>query len=405
MSAAEPEQIGVSRRGLLRGAGLAGIGALLAGCAPTLESAGPASPVRPAAPATGDTIGSGRVRIALLLPSSAPGNGSLVANSLRHAVELALKETPTADLTILVKDDRGTSEGGRAAAAAAIGDGAELIIGPLFAASVRGAAEVARPAGVPMLAFSTDATVAARGAYLFGFLPEGDADRITRFAASRGIHAFAALLPDSGYGAVFGSALQRAVAASGGQLSAVERYGADAASLAARVAAVAGLASAGGVGAVVVPAADDAPLRLGAALAAAPGGRGSVRLLGSGQWDDPRILAAPALEGSWFPAPERSGFAAFAARYAAAFGATPPRPAALAFDATRLAAGLTARYGQRRFAFETLTNPSGFTGIDGAFRLLPDGLNQRSLAVYEIAGGNVRLIDPAPRSFPPATGL
>ena len=406
MHGAEPERVVMSRRALLRGTALAAAGLALAACAPTLESAGPASPAQPAAPASGDVIGSGRIRIALLLPSSAPGNGSLVAAALRHAVELALKETPGADLTVIVKDDRGTFEGGRAAAAAAVGEGAELILGPLFAASVRGAAEVARPAGVPMLAFSSDATVAARGVYLFGFLPEGDAERIARFAAARGTRSFAALLPDSGYGAVFGGALQRAVAAGGGQLSAVERYQADAVSLGQKVGVIAGIANAGGVAAVVVPAAGDAPQRMAVALASAPGGPARVRLLGSGQWDEPRLLATPQLVGGWFPAPERSGFAAFSARYVAAYGTAPPRPAALAFDATRLAAGLAARYGTRRFAFETLTNPSGFTGVDGAFRLMPDGLNQRSLAIYEIAGGGtVRLIDAAPRSFAAGVGL
>ncbi|MBZ9938053.1 penicillin-binding protein activator [Mesorhizobium sp. BR1-1-16] len=399
----------LSRRGIgwLRGwrAAAALAGAMAAsGCAPTIEANAPSGGMATQPVAT-DTIGSGKVRVALLLPASAPGNAGLVAASLRHAVELALKETPGADLTIIVKDDQGTSEGGRAAAAAAVGAGAELIIGPLFAASVRGASEVARPAGVPMLVFSTDSSVAARGVYLFGFLPEGDADRIARFAAARGKRSFAALLPDTGYGSVFGSALQRAVAASGGQLAAVERYGSDAASLGQKVATVAALATAGGASAIAVPAGDDAPLRVGAALAAAPGGPSRVQLLGSGQWNDPRLLAAPALQGGWFPAPDGSGFAGFAARYAAAFGTAPPRPAALAFDATRLAAGLAARYGEKRFAFETLTNPNGFTGVDGAFRLLPDGLNQRSLAIYEVAAGSARIIDPAPRSFPPRAGL
>jgi len=399
----------LSRRGIgwLKGwrAAAALAGAMVAsGCAPTIEANAPSAGTTTQPIAT-DTIGSGKVRVALLLPASAPGNAGLVAASLRHAVELALKETPGADLTVIVKDDQGTSEGGRAAAAAAVGAGAELIIGPLFAASVRGASEVARPAGVPMLAFSTDSSVAARGVYLFGFLPEGDAERIGRFAAARGKRSFAALLPDTGYGSVFGSALQRAVAASGGQLAAVERYGSDAASLGQNVATVAALAIAGGASAIAVPAGDDAPLRVGAALAAAPGGPSRVQLLGSGQWNDPRLLAAPSLQGGWFPAPDGSGFAGFSARYAAAFGTAPPRPAALAFDATRLAAGLAARYGEKRFAFETLTNPNGFIGVDGAFRLLPDGLNQRSLAIYEVAAGSARIIDPAPRSFPPRAGL
>src|SRR5690606_13955079 len=105
------------------------------------------------------------------------------------------------------------------------------------------------------------------------------------------------------------------------------------------------------------------------------------------------------LLGAWYPAPDRSGFDAFAARYQAAFGAAPFRAATLAYDATSLAAGLTARFGERRFAQEVLTSPSGFIGIDGAFRFLADGTNERGLAIYRIERGAVSVADPAPKSF------
>ena len=42
---------------------------------------------------------------------------------------------------------------------------------------------------------------------------------------------------------------------------------------------------------------------------------------------------------------------------------------------------------------------SGFIGIDGSFRLLPNGLNQRNLEVQEIEDGKFVTIDPAPRGF------
>jgi len=52
-----------------------------------------------------------------------------------------------------------------------------------------------------------------------------------------------------------------------------------------------------------------------------------------------------------------------------------------------------------RFSTEALTLPSGFSGIQGIFRLRPDGLSERGLAVMEIDGAGVRVIDPAPASF------
>ena len=54
---------------------------------------------------------------------------------------------------------------------------------------------------------------------------------------------------------------------------------------------------------------------------------------------------------------------------------------------------------QDNFAMESLTQPAGFAGVGGVFRLLPDGTNERSLAIAEIQGGEVVIVDPAPRAF------
>mgnify|MGYP000539462289 CR=1 FL=1 len=54
---------------------------------------------------------------------------------------------------------------------------------------------------------------------------------------------------------------------------------------------------------------------------------------------------------------------------------------------------------------KVLTTPSGFIGIDGAFRLLQNGINQRALAVYQIERGSAGVIDPAPKNFSRAGGL
>ncbi len=62
-----------------------------------------------------------------------------------------------------------------------------------------------------------------------------------------------------------------------------------------------------------------------------------------------------------------------------------------------LSAALTRQYGSQRFAETTLTNPSGFAGTDGTFRFRPDGLSDRSLAVYEIRNNAATLVSPAPR--------
>jgi ABC-type branched-subunit amino acid transport system substrate-binding protein len=356
-------------------------------------------------PVTGEVLGNGAVKVGLLLPLSATGNAGQIALNLRNAADLAIRDFQTAGIQVLVKDDRGTVDGARAAASEAISQGAELIMGPLFAASVTSVALVAKPARVPVVAFSTDSTTASAGVYLLSFLPQGDVDRIIGFAAARGKRSYAALLPNNAYGTIVEAALQRAVANSGGRVMSVERYDLDKTAMQTKATAVAALIKAGTVDVVFIPDAGDAAPFLAQIFAANGVAPGKVTYLGSGQWDDPRIAAESALNGAFYPAPDNSGFAGFAQRYQAAFGAAPSRTATLAYDATSLAAGLAARFGDKRFVSDTLTNPSGFIGVDGAFRFLPNGLNQRALAVYQINNGRAVLVESAPKTFarPPGT--
>src|SRR5205807_9096449 len=132
-------------------------------------------------PAT--AIGGGKVKVALILPLSASGNAAVAAQSMRNAAEMALAEFNNPDLQLLVKDDRGNAPGAQQAAQQALDEGAEIILGPLFALTVGPVGQAARARGVPVIAFSTDTNVAARGVYLLSFLPEADVERIIGYAA------------------------------------------------------------------------------------------------------------------------------------------------------------------------------------------------------------------------------
>lgn len=53
----------------------------------------------------------------------------------------------------------------------------------------------------------------------------------------------------------------------------------------------------------------------------------------------------------------------------------------------------------REFNIADITNPTGFVGVDGIFRMLPDGRNERGLNVYQVTtSGNV-IVSKAPTSF------
>ena len=68
-----------------------------------------------------------------------------------------------------------------------------------------------------------------------------------------------------------------------------------------------------------------------------------------------------------------------------------------------LVAALVKTQGPARFAQETLTNQSGFAGIDGVFRFRPDGTNQRGLAVMRVTSSGAQVISPAPKVFASGT--
>jgi ABC-type branched-subunit amino acid transport system substrate-binding protein len=344
-------------------------------------------------------IGTGAVRVAMLLPLSATGNAGQLAKDMRNSAELALREFQSANIQILVKDDRGTPDGARAAATAAISEGVQVILGPLFAGSVTAAASVAKPANVPMVAFSTDTSTASKGVYLISFLPQSDVDRIVRFAASQGNNSYAALLPANAYGALVEAAFQRAVANAGGRVVVIEKYNLDRASMQQKAMSVANVVKQGTVNAVFLPDGGEATPFLAQILAANGVGPSQVKFLGSGQWDDPRVISESNLNGGWFPGPDLTGFQSFSERYKAAYGKTPLRTASLAYDAVSLAAGLSGRFGAQAFTEKVLTTRSGFVGVDGAFRFLANGTNQRALAVYQIERGQLGVIAPAPKNF------
>ncbi|MEO1102565.1 MAG: penicillin-binding protein activator [Pseudomonadota bacterium] len=366
---------------------------LLAACAGG-EGPAPAIVQTPGVPLPTEerVIGDGNVTVAMLLPLSAGGSASNLAQSFQNAADLALAEVNPDNVRILVLDTGGETDKARLAAEAAIAGGAQLILGPVFAPAVTGAGTAARAANVPMVAFSTDASVTGRGVYLLSFLPRQDATRIARYAGEQGLRAFAGLVPDNGYGLVMEAAFREAVAASGGRVTAIERYASG------EIGAAAGrLASRGAFEAVFVPNGGDDPTAAAAALRA----QGiNARLLGSGQWDNPAVWSGEGLAGAWFPAPQKGGFEAFSQRYQAKYSGTPPRTASLVYDAALLANGLAGIQGGGAYRPATLEGRDGYVGVDGVFRLTGNGLSERGLAVYEIKlGGSTELISPAPKSF------
>jgi ABC-type branched-subunit amino acid transport system substrate-binding protein len=355
----------------------------------------PAAPTQPGE--GGASIGAGQVKAGLVLPLSASGNAGAAGNSMRSAAEMALAEFNVTDLQLLVKDDGGNAPGARQVAQQAIDEGAEIILGPIFAHSVSPVGQLARARNIPVMAFSTDANVATRGVYLLSFLPESDVDRIVSYAMSQGKKSFAAAIPDNAYGSVAEAAFKQSVARRGGRIVALEHYPADRNQMQAAIRTVA--QSAARADAIFIPDGADTAPAVVQVLTASGVDLKRVQILGSGLWEDPQIFTNSALEGAWYAGPDATGFRNFSSRFRARYGQDPARTASLAYDAVALISALTKTQGDQRFSEQVLINSSGFTGIDGLFRFRADGTNQRGLAVMKVTPAGGQVISPAPKAF------
>ncbi|RIA47400.1 penicillin-binding protein activator [Dichotomicrobium thermohalophilum] len=378
---------------------------MLTGCTVGGPNSMPGSQVT----ASSDTTGSPTrkrpsIKVAVLLPLSAEGNTKKIAEAMKRAGELALFDFKNPELQLMTKDTRGTPEGAKVAAEQAVQEGAELIIGPLFAEAVQGAAPVARKAGVPVIAFSSNRKVAGNGVYLLSFLAGSEVRRIVSYAMTQGHRRFAALIPENAFGKIMQEAFETAVRDTGGQIVALQTYKPDANSMLKPVEQVAALAKKGSeqppqFDALFMPGSSDTLPALAPLLPYFEVDTASIQILGSNGWDYTGIGREKPLRGAWFPAADPSGWQDFTKRYVETYGDPPPRLASLAYDAVSLAATLSEGSKGNRYTADRLTRDSGFSGVDGLFRLRDNGLSQRGLAILEVQRFGANVVDPAPRTF------
>jgi branched-chain amino acid transport system substrate-binding protein len=346
------------------------------------------------------------VKVAFLLPISARGNTASVATALKQAGELALFDFDNPNVQLIPKDTRGTPDGAKQAAQEAVKEGAELIIGPLFANEVAAAAPEAQSAGIPMIAFSSDRKVAGNGVYLLSFLAGSDVPRIVSYAVSQGKTRFAALIPQTDYGRLVEQSFLAAVNQYGGQVVMVKSYPQDANGMMAPVREIATLAPKGEpaqIDALFIPAGQDALPALAPLLPYSSVDTDAVKVLGTNGWDYPGIGKEKALVGGWFSAADPKGWTDFTKRYVETYNSVPPRLSSLAYDAVSLAVALSHNPKGERFSSSQLTRSSGFNGIDGLFRLRSDGTSERGFAVLEVQRFGNQVIAPAPSTFAAAT--
>jgi len=373
------------------------------------------------------------IKVGLLLPLSGSRPAAELGQEMLDAALLALFDFGDERLELLPRDTRGTAAGAVAAANDVLQQGAQLILGPLFRTSVSAVAPIARERGVPVVAFSSDRSVAGDGIYLLSFTPEQEVRRVVEYAIARGMFRFAVLAPDNAYGQAVVDETRQVVFEGGAEIVDIRRYAAatDTADAAAR-----GLAryeerrqallerrqelellddeaakrelrflenrdTLGelDIDAVVLPEGGAQLRAVAPLLPYYDVDLRRTRLIGTGRWDDPSIGKEPTMIGAWFAGADRAASGQFRQRFATRYGRLPQRLTSLAHDAAALAAVLGRREGGPDYTATALTDPVGYAGVDGIFRFRDDGTAERGLAVLEIKRDTLVTIDPAPNRF------
>jgi ABC-type branched-subunit amino acid transport system substrate-binding protein len=104
------------------------------------------------------------------------------------------------------------------------------IVGPLTGPTSEAAARRAQELGVPLIALSPNANVAATGPMVFRLFvtPQGESRDLVQAASRRGARRFAVFHPDTAYGTAMADAFESAVRAAGGEPVARVSYPAEA---------------------------------------------------------------------------------------------------------------------------------------------------------------------------------
>jgi ABC-type branched-subunit amino acid transport system substrate-binding protein len=335
----------------------------------------------------------GQIRVGVLLPLS--GSYARVGRDMLDAAQLALYDMGDDRLVLVPRDDEGTPEGARRAIESMLEDGVTLILGPLLSSSVEAIAPQAKSAGVNVITFSTDRTVAGEGVYVMGFLPSTQIERVVAFSRENGLKRFAALAPKSNYGKAVVDELRLTADRQGVTVTQVRLY--DPAEELTPI--IRQLAARLDFDALLIPEGGDKLLSFAPLLPYYDIDPAKVRFLGTGQWDMASIRQEPALVGGWFAAPAVEGRQTFEKRFRETYGRDPARLATLAYDAVAMAAVLAKSSGGGDFNAGALTASNGFSGLDGIFRFRPDGLVERGLAVFEVRKDGFRVVSPPPASF------
>lgn len=367
-------------------------------CAAVLSACVPAG-----GPTTGPAAGSGgTVQVALLIPSgSGQAQDELFGQNLENAARLAMADLSGVRIDLKVYRTGGSPAQASALAKQAVDEGAQVILGPFYSEEANAAGVAVAGSGVNVLAFSNNAAIAGGNIFVLGQTFDNTARRLAGYAVRNGKSKILIVHDRNVAGNVGKTAIERGVASAGGSVVGVTSYEFSQNGIVQAAQGIVSTARSSGATALFLTADTAGALPLLSQLLVDNGiDRASTQFIGLTRWDiPPATLALPGVQGGWFAMPDPGLQAQFQSRYQSAYGSAPVAVAGLAYDGIAAIGALARSAKGGPITSAALTQGAGFAGVSGIFRFLPNGTNERGLAVAAIRGNQVVVIDSAPRSF------
>lgn len=342
------------------------------------------------------------VAVALLVPSgSGQATDDLIATGLENAARMAIADLGGVQIDLRVYPTGANPDTAAAQAVKAVDEGAKIILGPFYALEANKAGAAVAGRGVDVLTFSNNTAIAGGNVFILGQTFDSTAGRLASYAVSKGLTRIMVLSDQNPAGEAGKAAIQNAVTAAGGTVAAVGSYEFSQNGIVQAVSAIAASAKSSSAQAVFFTADTGGALPLLTQLLMENGvSPASTQYIGLTRWDIPTAnLTQPGVQGGWFALPDPGLAQQFLSRYQAANGAAPHATAGLAYDGIAAIGALVKQGGPGALNANGLTQGAGFVGVNGIFRFLSSGVNQRGLAVAQIVNQQVTIVDPAPRAF------
>ena len=313
----------------------------------------------------------------------------------------AMADLDGVSIDLRVYNTAGQAAQAQAMASQAIGDGAKIILGPVYAEAANAAGLVAANRGVNVLSFSNNPAIAGGNVFVLGPTFRNSANRLVQHAMANGKANILIAHGNDGSETAGRDAIQDAIAANGAILAGTTGFELTQTGVIDAVPQIVADVRSSGADAVFLTSGTSGALPFLAQLLPENGlDPTETQYIGLQRWDIPAsAMSLPGLQGGWFARPDPALATLFSDRYNSAFSSSPHPIAGLAYDGIAAIGALVSQGRGDALTVEALTQSAGFAGVNGVFRLLPDGTNERGLTVSQITDSQVSVIDPAPRSF------